>query len=152
MIFGYDTLFFGLPESHNDIIVLEMSFIFYDLAQGRAPYVNHTINSQNYNMWYFLADGIYPQWATFVKTISSPQGNERKHFAAAQESARKDVELAFGVLQARFAIVRGPPQFWKIETLKDIMMAFVILNNMIVKDKQTKWTTWTNDTQGYKWL
>jgi hypothetical protein len=90
--------FFGLPGSHNDINVLERSFIFSDLAQGRAPPVNYTVNGHNYNMGYYLADGIYPRWATFVKTISSPQGNKRKHFAAAQESAKKDVERAFGVL------------------------------------------------------
>jgi hypothetical protein len=129
--------FFGLPGSHNDINVLERSFIFSDLAQGRTPPVNYTVNGHNYNMGYYLADGIYPQWATFVKTISSPQGNKRKHFATAQESARKDVERAFGVLQARFAIVRGPARFWKLETLKDIMMACVILHNMIVEDERT---------------
>jgi hypothetical protein len=133
--------FFGLPGSHNDINVLEMSFIFSDLAQGRAPLVNYTVNGHNYNMGYYLADGIYPQWATFVKTISSPQGNKRKHFAAAQESARKDVERAFGVLQARFAIVRGPARFWKLETLKNIMMTCVILHNMIVEDE------WTNNIE-----
>ncbi|XP_062166923.1 uncharacterized protein LOC133873207 [Alnus glutinosa] len=129
--------FFDLSGSHNDINVLERSFIFSDLAQGRVPPVNYTVNGHNYNMGYYLADGIYPQWATFVKTISSPQGNKRKHFAAAQESARKDVERAFGVLQARFAIVRGPARFWKLETLKNIMMTCVILHNMIVKDERT---------------
>ncbi|GLT53669.1 hypothetical protein SLA2020_269260 [Shorea laevis] len=129
--------FFGLPGSHNDINVLERSFIFSDLAQGRAPLVNYTVNGHNYNMGYYLADGIYPQWATFVKTISSPQGNKRKYFATAQESARKDVERAFGVLQARFAIIRRPARFWELETLKDIMMACVILHNMIIEDDRT---------------
>jgi hypothetical protein len=75
--------FFGLPGSHNDINVIERSFIFSDLAEGCTPPVNYTINSHDYTMGYYLADGIYPQWATFVKTISSPQGNKRKHFAAA---------------------------------------------------------------------
>jgi len=110
--------FFGLLGSHNDINMLDRSFLFSDLAQGRAPPVNYTINNHNYTMGYYLVDGIYPQWATFVKTISSSQGNRRKHFAAAQESARKDVERAFGVLQARFAIVRGPARFFYHETLK----------------------------------
>jgi NAD-dependent oxidoreductase involved in siderophore biosynthesis len=41
--------------------------------------------------------------------------------------------LAF--LQAQFAIVRGLARFWKLETLKDIMMACVILRSMIDEDE-----------------
>jgi hypothetical protein len=40
-----------------------------------------------------------------VKTISAPTGQKNCHFAERQESCRKDVERAFGVLQAQFAIV-----------------------------------------------
>lgn len=60
-------------------------------------------------MGYYLANGIDPLWSTFVKTIHVPQGNKRIFifilFAKTQESTRKDVERAFGVLQARFVIV-----------------------------------------------
>ena len=55
-----------------------------------------------------------------MKTISSPLGDKRKLFAKAHEAYRKDVECAFGVLQARFAIVRGPAWFFYQETLQDI--------------------------------
>ncbi|XP_072150827.1 uncharacterized protein [Setaria viridis] len=103
--------FFGLPGSHNDINVLHRSPLFAKLADGQAPKVGYSINGHDYTMGYYLADGIYPSWATFVKTIPEPQGNKRKYFAIAQESVRKDVERAFGVLQARFAIVRGPAHF-----------------------------------------
>jgi hypothetical protein len=92
--------FFGLPGSHNDINVLERSNVFANLAEGSAHPVNYSVNGHNYIMGYYLADGIYHSWATFVKTIHAPQRNKRKKFAAAQESARKDVERAFGVLQA----------------------------------------------------
>ncbi|XP_062145256.1 uncharacterized protein LOC133852503 [Alnus glutinosa] len=128
--------FFGLPGSNNDINVLDKSFIFTKLAQGRGPRVNYSINGHDYTMGYYLADGIYPQWSTFVKTISAPLGTKKKHFAAAQESARKDVERAFGVLQARFAIVRQPARFFKIPELKQIMKACIILHNMIIEDEQ----------------
>ncbi|KAF8389649.1 hypothetical protein HHK36_024168 [Tetracentron sinense] len=92
--------FFGLLGSHNDINMLERSSVFIDLADGRAAAVNYSVNGNDYAMSYYLADGIYPQWSTFVKTIPSPQGNKQKYFTAAQESARKDVERAFGILQA----------------------------------------------------
>ena len=87
-------------------------------------------------MGYYLADGIYPSWATLVKTIPAPQDRKRQHFASAQEVAKKDVERAFGVLQARFAIVHGPAHFFHLETLKDIRMACIILHNMIVEDER----------------
>ncbi|KAL6202662.1 hypothetical protein ACLB2K_026368 [Fragaria x ananassa] len=95
----------GEKRSHNDINVLDRSSLFDDLAAGRAPLVNYLVNGKPYNMGYYLANGIYPTWATFVKTIPAPQGNKKKHFAKQQEGARKDVERTFGVLQARFAIV-----------------------------------------------
>ena len=128
--------FFGLPGSHNDINVLERSSVFALLSEGRAPPANFSVNGNDYTMGYYLADGIYPKWATFVKTIPSPKGNKQIHFAKSQESARKDVERAFGVLQARFAIVRGPARLWKLEVLKDIMKACIILHNMIVEDER----------------
>ena len=73
---------------------------------------------------------------TFVKTISAPQRNKKKHFAQMQESGRKDVERAFGVLQSRYVIVRGPARYWDIETLKDIMLTCIVLHNMIVEDER----------------
>ena len=111
--------FFGLLGLNNDINVLERSPIFSELEQARASVVNYSINGHEYTMEYYLADGIYLKWSTFVKTIPSPQGGKKKKllFAKAQEANRKDVERAFGVLQARFAIMRGLARFFDSETL-----------------------------------
>ncbi|CAN6204894.1 unnamed protein product [Urochloa humidicola] len=128
--------FFGMPGSHNDINVLQRSPLFRRLAAGDTPPVQFEINGHQYTMPYYLADGIYPSWSTFVKTISKPQTNKRAHFAKAQEAARKDVERAFGVLQSRFAIVRGPARFWDQKTLWQIMTACVIMHNMIIEDER----------------
>jgi hypothetical protein len=62
---------------------------------------NLAVNHNNHNMGYYLADGIYPDWGTLVKTISASLSNKHKLFAEHQETCRKDVERAFGVLQAR---------------------------------------------------
>ncbi|XP_050891427.1 uncharacterized protein LOC127096941 [Lathyrus oleraceus] len=126
----------GFPGSNNDINVLNQSNVFNDILEGRAPNVQYTINGTPYNMGYYLADGIYPEWATFVKTISMPQGEKKKLFAQHQESARKDVERAFGVLQSRFAIIRGPARAWHMDTLKHTIYAYIILHNMIVEDER----------------
>ncbi|KAL3622527.1 hypothetical protein CASFOL_033938 [Castilleja foliolosa] len=127
--------FFGLPGSLNDINVLERSPLVTEKARERAPKANYSINVHDYTIGYYLADGIYPTWSIFVKTIPSPQGNKRKNFSAAQESARKDVERAFGVLKTRFAIVKGPARFWDIETLTNIMKACIIMHNMIIENE-----------------
>src|ERR1044072_6673009 len=64
------------------------------------------------------------------------QGPKKQLFAKRQEGARKDVDRAFGVLQSRFAIVRGPSRFWHVDTMKSIMDACIILHNMIVEDER----------------
>ncbi|XP_058757479.1 uncharacterized protein LOC131630745 [Vicia villosa] len=109
---GFPGMLGSIDCSNNDIDVLNQSNVFNDILEGRAASVQYTINGSPYNMGYYLADGIYPEWATFVKTISMPQGVKRKLFAQHQESAGKDVERAFGVLQSSFAIIRGPTRAW----------------------------------------
>lgn len=85
---------------------------------------------------YYLADGIYPKWATLVQTISDPRGPKKRLFAQMQESCRKDVERAFGVLQKRWAIVKGPSRFWNKHVLHDIMSACIIMHNMIIEEQR----------------
>lgn len=127
---------FGMPGGMNDINVLDQSPLFNDLVSGRAPPANFTINGHEYDMGYYLADGIYPSWATLVKTISQPQGQKRQLFARMQEACRKDVERAFGVLQARFAIVRRPARLRYPDDLAYVMKTCIILHNMIIEDER----------------
>ncbi|XP_074300308.1 uncharacterized protein LOC141631548 [Silene latifolia] len=87
--------------SCNDLTVLHHSPIFDDMMNGRAPRVNYMVNGKHYNTRYYLTDGIYPQWTTFIQSIPLPQTPKDRLFAERQEAARKDVERAFG---------------WKIDT------------------------------------
>ncbi|XP_047046702.1 uncharacterized protein LOC124651700 [Lolium rigidum] len=105
-------------------------------TEGQTPAVNYSINGHQYTMGYYLADGIYPRWATFVKSIPAPDTRKHKTFAKKQEACRKDVERAFGVMQSRFAIVRGPAKGWKRKEIGDVMKACVIMHNMIVEEER----------------
>ncbi|XP_021724329.1 uncharacterized protein LOC110691701 [Chenopodium quinoa] len=109
--------------------------LFDEVLHGRAPPVNFTVNGHEYNMAYYLADGIYPKWANFIQGITHPQLQKDKMFADHQAAARKDVERAFGVLQARFAIIRKPSLAYNEDMLRDIMKACIIMHNMIVEDE-----------------
>ncbi|KAK1608315.1 hypothetical protein QYE76_031988 [Lolium multiflorum] len=65
--------FFGMPGSCNDINVLQRSPLMTRLAMREGPLVEFEANGHKYNYGYFLADGIYPRWQTFVKPIIQPR-------------------------------------------------------------------------------
>ncbi|XP_042414994.1 uncharacterized protein LOC122004130 [Zingiber officinale] len=112
---------------------------------GNMSEINFTVNDTTYTKDYYLTDGIYPEWVTFVKAFPCPEDPKRKLFKERQESARKDVERAFGVLQSRWAIVRGPARYWYRKKLKQIMLACIILYNMIVEDEGGHVINWYNE-------
>ncbi|XP_019160772.1 PREDICTED: uncharacterized protein LOC109157325 [Ipomoea nil] len=114
----------GFPGTLNDINVLHRSPIFHKV----------------------LEDGIYPSWATFVKSIPLSQSAKHKLFAKKQEAARKDIERAFGVLKARFAIISNPARMGSKETLGQIMRACIIIHNMIVEDERDSYAIDSNYT------
>ena len=90
------------------------------------------MNGNPYSLAYYLTDDIYLKWATFIQSIQLPQGPKAALFAQCQEAVRKDVERAFGVLQARFAIVKNPALSWDKVKIGKIMRACIILHNTIV--------------------
>ncbi|XP_038699687.1 uncharacterized protein LOC119996983 [Tripterygium wilfordii] len=103
--------FFGMAGTYNDISVLDHSPLFDRFIQCQTP-------------------------QTPYKAIKHPRTEKEKHFARKQEAARKDVERAFGVLQAKWAITQGPVRFWDTETIKNIMQCYIILHNMIIEDER----------------
>nr|GFC76160.1 hypothetical protein [Tanacetum cinerariifolium] len=73
--------------------------LFDDLLTDKAPEALFVVNGKTYEKSYYLADGIYPHWSTFVKAFTIARDQKTMEFKRVQESARKDIEKAFGVLQ-----------------------------------------------------
>jgi hypothetical protein len=63
--------FFGVVGSNNDINVLSQSDLFVKHLRGENPKLWYSINGREYNIGYYLADGIYPEWPVFVKSIKN---------------------------------------------------------------------------------
>ncbi|XP_057811558.1 uncharacterized protein LOC131025788 [Salvia miltiorrhiza] len=137
--------FFGVAGARNDINVLHGSPLFNQFLQGNALQVQFMVNGQMYNKGYYLIDGIYPTWASFVKSYPAPADPIRRKFAQRQEAARKDVERAFGVLQARWAVFRNPARSYFKEDLRNIMLTCIILHNMIIKDEGEEAVNWFDE-------
>lgn len=55
-----------------------------------------------------------------------------------QESARKDVERAFGAMTEKFAIIKQPARLWNNEDLNMVMRCCIILHNMIIEDQRNE--------------
>ncbi|GJT22338.1 ALP1-like protein [Tanacetum coccineum] len=130
--------FFGVAGSNNDINVLYQSPLFNDLKTGRAPEIPFVANGVTYPSGYYLVDGIYPELAPLVKTIPEPADDDHKRilYKQKQESARKDVERAFGVLKKKWVILANPTRALKKERIINMMHTCIILHNMIRKYKK----------------
>ncbi|GJX45784.1 ALP1-like protein isoform X1 [Tanacetum coccineum] len=127
--------YFGVPGANNDLNVLYGSPLFDDLLTDKAPEALFAVNGKTYEKGYYLADGIYPQWSTFVKAFTIARDKKPMKFKRVQESARKDIERAFGVLQGRWGIITQPVRAYQINTIKRIMYCCIILHNMILDDQ-----------------
>ena len=106
---------FGYAGSLNDLNILNLSPFLECLVDGSfktleeaAGIVPFYVGDENFNALFALVDGIYPRYSQIVKGISMPVTAEEIAFSAWQESSRKDIERAFGMLQCRFQVMTRP--------------------------------------------
>uniref|UniRef100_A0A0D3DI46 DDE Tnp4 domain-containing protein n=1 Tax=Brassica oleracea var. oleracea TaxID=109376 RepID=A0A0D3DI46_BRAOL len=130
----------GKPTIVLEAVASYDLWIWHAFFGPPASQVTYYVNGREYRMAYYLTDGIYPKLSTFIQPISLPQSPQGVLFAQQQEAVRKDVERAFGVMQARFAIVKNPALFWGKVKIEKIMRACIILHNMIVEDERDGYT------------
>jgi hypothetical protein len=131
---------YGFAGTLNDINILNMSPLLTRILNGtfeelESPAVPHKIGEEEFNQLFFLVDGIYPSLSRFIKAIKAPIYDDEKSFTAWQESARKDIERAFGVLQCQWQCVSRPIHLMKMESIATMIAASLILHNMGVSDR-----------------
>jgi len=75
------------------------------MLRGKSRDLRIEVNCYKYPRFFLLVDDIYPSWACYVQPIDEAIGEMKEHFRKCQESARKDVKEAFGILKATFEII-----------------------------------------------
>ncbi|GJV26525.1 ALP1-like protein [Tanacetum coccineum] len=96
--------FFEIAGANNDLAVLNNSSLFDNFFDDIAHVAPFEVNGVTYEKRCYLADGIYLQWATFVKSFTVARDKKNALFERRQEGAQKDVERAFGVFQGRVLV------------------------------------------------
>ncbi|XP_025675601.1 uncharacterized protein [Arachis hypogaea] len=122
--------------SNNDINVLDRSLAFDDILNDRVSEVNYTINGDNYTMGYYLANDIYPEWATFVKSFSKPQEGETQVICTIPRKAKKRCGASIRSIASTLCNYMWSSLLLEKKKLANIMRTCIILHNMIFEDKR----------------
>ncbi|GKE35341.1 ALP1-like protein isoform X1, partial [Tanacetum coccineum] len=146
--------FFEIAGANNDINVLDNYPLFNDLLNdiahvasfvvNGAPVAPFVVNGVGFEKGYYLADGIYPQWAVFVKSFTVTNDKKHSYFKKRQEGARNDVERAFGVLQGRWGIIHQLARQYHVNGIRRIMYSCIIMHNMILEDQKMVFDDWND--------
>jgi hypothetical protein len=116
---------YGYAGAMNDLNILIMSplldrltngtFKAVELEAGVIPFhIGDSPSSPSpsspppFDRMFLLVDGIYPKYSRFVRGFKAPITDEEVRFTGWQESARKDIERAFGVLQCKWKVLSFP--------------------------------------------
>ena len=85
-------MFVGCLGSLNDLNELGVATLTSTYMKSAAATTKYTVGGTEFEGTNFLADGIYPEYAYLMKTISHPGTVKEKLSAKKQEAVRKDVE------------------------------------------------------------
>jgi hypothetical protein len=131
---------FGTPGSVNNITITWRSPMVTAFANGSFPPAgfHYDLGGRTCIRPYFLADGIYPEWPLFLKTIPTPSTPKARMFAQKQESFRKEVECTFGILRSRWHILQRPSLIMTVRRMQTIIYACIILHNLLVQFQQRR--------------
>ncbi len=134
----FSHVFSGLAGTMNDITILRQSPLLHLFQRGAFPRLNFLVNKENFTTPYFYGDGAYPPWPMFLTAPRVPVSEGEKAFTKKQESARKDIERAFGVLKKRFRVLKVGLNCRNLQVCANIIRTCFILHNLIIDDRVEK--------------
>ena len=131
---------YGYAGSLNDDNVMYLSPFLQKLIDGsfgnlEDHLVPFEIAGQLFDQKFLLTDGVYSLFSRFVKPIKQPMTRMEKRYTKWQESARKSIERAFGILKERFQWVDRPIQLIDLKEISLRMNTCIILHNMCVSER-----------------
>jgi hypothetical protein len=133
---------YGYTGNIGDLNVLQQSPLLERMVDGtfhqleeQADAIPFCIGNEEFNKCFILVDGIYPKFSRFVKGIKEPTTNIEKRYTAWQESCRKDVERAFGVLKGTWQFMNRPILLHNLTDLSLRVTCCIILHNILVSDR-----------------
>lgn len=125
-----------MSGSQNDLNILDRSPLIRDIINGKNDGISFRVNGYVHNRYYILTNGIYPHWIALCKPSMNHNMKRESTLPKKQETTNKNMGMAFIVLQTHWAIIQNLGKQWKIEALDNIIKAYIIIHNMIIKDEQ----------------
>jgi hypothetical protein len=133
---------YGYSGSLNDLNILNKSPLLEGMVDGtfrgveeQSNVVPFVIGEEVFDKLFVLVDGIYPRYSRFVRGLTQPITPSQTKFTAWQESARKDIERAFGVLQCKFKAISTPIHLIGLPEITCMVDCCLVLHNMAVSDR-----------------
>ena len=141
----------GMYGSLNDITITKYDAFCMDVKQEkRFKDVEFSIIDENEiaricKGVYFICDGGYPKDPYLINPFGARSDMAEVYWSEWLESVRKDVECTFGVLKARFRILRNGMRFHKKIVVDAVMITCCILHNMLLHCDGLDMSQWNND-------
>ena len=104
------------------------------MLDGSHSKIDHsfTLNNQIFYQLFYLVDGIYLWLAQFLSTIAVPTTVMDSNYLRWQESKRKDIERAFGVIKKKFLCLKYAILLHYKDNIFYLVHACIELHNIMV--------------------
>ncbi|KAL7483215.1 hypothetical protein ACHAW6_008867 [Cyclotella cf. meneghiniana] len=107
----------------------------FDFKEDFSGVVPYKIGNEEFEKMFILVDAIYPLYSRFLKGVKQPISQQEFLFTALQESARKDVERAFGIFKSQRKFVEDEIHLHDLTKISLQMNTYLILHNILVTNR-----------------